>query len=279
MERERPRSPDAQFARALARAFGGAIIFGLPILMTMEMWELGAAMSRIRLAIFLLVSIPLLIGLSAVSGFERTIRLKHDALDAFVALAVAAGAAVVVLAVLGVLGPGQSIEERVGLVTLQAIPGSIGALLAGSQFTTGPGDDDPVNDGRHEGYAWEMFLMAAGALFLAFNIAPTDEVPLLAARMSPWHTAAAALLSLVLMHAFVYAVEFSGQATPAPGTPLASVFLRYTVAGYALVLAISAYILWTFGRTAGLAPAELVAMIVVLAIPGSIGAAAARLVL
>ena len=39
----------------LARAFAGAIIFALSLLMTMEMWWLGFYMDRLRFAFFLLV--------------------------------------------------------------------------------------------------------------------------------------------------------------------------------------------------------------------------------
>ena len=42
-----------KFAIGLARAFGGAIIFSLPLLMTMKMWYLGSGISEIRLALFL----------------------------------------------------------------------------------------------------------------------------------------------------------------------------------------------------------------------------------
>lgn len=276
------RSPDTKFAHALARAFGGAIIFGLPIHMTMEMWSLGAGMPSIRLVLLLASAVPLLIGLSAVSGFERTFRFKHDALDAFVALAVGIAAALLILTALGIINPALTLREATGMVTLQAIPGSIGALLAASQFGPGgpDGDDDTADHpSDYVGYKWEMFLMVVGALFLAFNIAPTEEVTLLAMRMSPWHTIAAIVLSLGLMHAFVYAVEFSGQATVSPGTPFLSVFLRYTIPGYAIVLVVAAYILWSFGRLDGLRDAEMVSVVVALGVPAAIGGAAARLLL
>ena len=76
------------FAVGLARAFGGAIIFSLPIFMTMEMWHLGFYMDRVRLILFLFLGIPLLVGLSHFAGFEATFGWKDDLLDAFVAYAV-----------------------------------------------------------------------------------------------------------------------------------------------------------------------------------------------
>jgi uncharacterized membrane protein len=49
--------------------------------------------------------------------------------------------------------------------------------------------------------------------------------------------------------------------------------------GYAVVLCISLYVLWTFGRTDGMATAEVVMTTVVLAFPAALGAAAARLII
>lgn len=273
---QRMRSPDAQFAISIARAFGGAVIFALPLLMTMEMWSLGAVMPPGRLALFIVVWIPLLIGLSAISGFEQTVRLKHDALDAFVAIAVGCIAAAVVLSLLGILRPGQTLREVTGMVALQALPGSMGALLAVSQFGS---REKGEKQRRRDTWAGEMFLMAVGALFLAFNVAPTEEITLLGVMMSPVQSAFVLLLSLLVMHAFVYAMEFSGQAIIPPGTPFHSVFLRYTAAGYAIVLLLSAYTLWSFDRFSGLPFGEVLSLCIALGLPGAVGAAAARLLL
>ena len=100
----------------------------------MEMWFLGSGISEIRLALFLFLSIPLLIGLSHYIGFEDTLSLKDDTLDAFVAYAVAFVASSVVLVLFAVIESGMSIDEMVGKVAIQAVPGSIGAMLAQSQF-------------------------------------------------------------------------------------------------------------------------------------------------
>lgn len=269
---------DAQFAVALARAFGGAIVFSLPLLMTMEMWRLGAYMPPARLALLIVAWIPLLVGLSAVAGFERTLRLKHDALDAFVAIAIGSVAAAAVLFLLGVLHGGVALREAVGMIALQALPGSMGALLASSQLGADDARDERQEE-RRDTWGGEMFLMAVGALFLALNIAPTEEIVLLGAMMSPVQSIAAVAVSLVIMHAFVYALEFSGQASISPDTPLASVFLRYTIVGYAIVLTLCALTLWAFGRFDGTPVAEAVGMMVALGLPAAIGGAAARLLL
>ena len=121
--------------------------------------------------------------------------------------------------------------------------------------------------------------MAAGALFLAFNVAPTEEMILISYLMDPERVLLMIALSLGVMHAFVYALEFTGQEIIAPGTPFWSEFLRFTVVGYAIALLISAYVLWTFGRLDGTGWEERISGILVLAFPATVGAAAARLIL
>jgi putative integral membrane protein (TIGR02587 family) len=265
------------FAIGLARAFGGALIFSLPILMTMEMWWLGFSISNFKLALLLLLTIPLLVGLSHYMGFEDTFGLKDDALDAFVALAVGFVAGAITLSLFSVIESGMSAHEIIGKISIQAVPGSIGAMFAQSQL--GGDQKKKEEKKRHAGYGGEVFIMAAGALFLAFNVAPTEEMILIAQQMSAWHSIALALVSILIMHAFVYTVEFQGTASIPPGTPFWSVFLRFTILGYAVALSMSAYMLWTFGRTEGLAFAQTISILIVLGFPSAVGAAAARLIL
>lgn len=56
------------YARGVARALAGAVLFGLPLLMTMEMWSLGMNVEPERLALFLLANFLLLVILSRFSA-------------------------------------------------------------------------------------------------------------------------------------------------------------------------------------------------------------------
>jgi hypothetical protein len=62
------RGTTRSFLIGLGRAFGGAIFFSMPLLMTMEMWWLGFYMGRLRLALFMVAFLPVLVGLSHFSG-------------------------------------------------------------------------------------------------------------------------------------------------------------------------------------------------------------------
>ncbi len=243
--------------------------------MTMEMWELGSYMSGWRLGLLLLVTLPLLIGLSHYLGFEETFGLKDDAVDAFVACAVGFAASAAVLTVFAVIEPGMAMYEIIGKIAIQAVPGSIGAMFAQSEL----GGRVTEKKNRHAGYGGKIFIMAAGALFLGFNVAPTEEMLLIAHKMSAGHSIVLALASLLIMHAFVFAVDFRGQVALHPHTPFWSALLRFTIVGYAVALLISLYVLWTFGRCDGMHLAQIMQVVVVLGFPAAVGAAAARLIL
>ncbi len=263
------------FLVGLGRAFGGALIFALPILMTMEMWQFGFVMEPLRMALLLAVTVPLLVRLSRFEGFRKTAALSDDIADALVAIAVAAVTVVAVLGFLGELEPGMGLRELIGKVAVQIVPASIGAMLAQNQLGGG-------KDARRQPeptYGGELFLMVVGALFLSFSVAPTEEVVLIAYRLSATQELMLAGFSIALMHGFVYGFEFGGTERPAPGEGFLSVFARYTVAGYALVFLVSLAILWTFGRTDGVSLEEILSTALVLSFPGAIGAAAARLIL
>jgi putative integral membrane protein (TIGR02587 family) len=273
-------SGNRAFLLGLARAFAGAIFFTLPLLMTMEMWALGFYMDGVRLALFILVMVPMLIGLDHYAGFRETSTWTQDAADGLTACGVGFVASAAILSLFNVIDIGMPAREILGKVALQAVPASFGAMLASSQLGDDTERDTPEEARkRNAGYGGELFFMAAGATFLAFNVAPTEEMILIAFKLTPWHAVALIVTSLLLMHAFVYAVEFRGTRAVPEGAPFGSLFLRYTVVGYAISLLISVYVLWTFGRWQDTALPMFVLTALVLAFPASIGAAAARLIL
>jgi putative integral membrane protein (TIGR02587 family) len=96
------KSAQPHFWRGLARAFGGALVFALPQLMTMEMWQLGFYIEPVRLALLLTFGLPLLVGLSHFSGFRATTRWRDDVVDAFVAYGVGFSAAALFLSLFAV---------------------------------------------------------------------------------------------------------------------------------------------------------------------------------
>jgi putative integral membrane protein (TIGR02587 family) len=275
----RPFAAERGFYGALARAFAGAVLFGLPLLMTMEMWWLGFLVRPERLALFLVVGIPLLWALAWMAGFREDVGWRDALVDAGIAYLIGILASAAVLALLAEIQPGMSLYEVVGKVAVQAVPAGMGATLARSQLGL-QDDEKDVEQRRRESYPGELFLMGAGALFFAFNVAPTEEIVLVAhQQVSLWYGVALVLASVLVLHAFVYAIGFHGQHGAPPDRSPDHEFLRLTLPGYVVVLLVCLYVLWTFGRLDGLPPHEVLHHVLVLAFPGSLGAATARLVL
>jgi putative integral membrane protein (TIGR02587 family) len=283
--------PEAEELRSfligLGRGAAGALLFAVPMLMTMELWELGDYVERPRLLVMLLLTIPLLVILAHQIGFERTFTWRQACRDAAIAFALGIVISAATLAMLGILKPAATLTIAIGEIAIQSVPASIGALLGRSQLGSkdGEGDEDdgsgsdPVPGQLSENFPRELFLMAVGALFLSLNVAPTEEVILISYKMTPWHALAAIVISILIMDAFVYAVSFRGAHSIPEGEPRWHSFFRCTLPGYLIAMLISLYVLWTFGRLDDTGATQMLMSAIVLSFPAAIGAASARLIL
>lgn len=263
----------------VGRAFGGAFLFSLPMLMTMELWWLGFTMDRLRIVLLLLVALPVLVGLAHRIGFEPTFDWREDLRDSFIALGVGLVASTIVLFSFGIVDFTMPLDEICGKVVLQTLSASIGALLGRSQFGANKNQEISEEQAALRGYPGELFMMSIGALFLGMNVAPTEEVILISYIMTPWHALGLLVLSILLMQAFVYALTFKKSSALASGHTRWRNILRYTLPGYVIALLISLYVLWSFGRTTDLSLIPILMSVIVLGFPAAIGAAAARLLL
>jgi len=258
----------------IGRAIGGAIIFSLPMMMTMEMWSLGFYISPIRLMCLILVSLPLFYGISAMVGFRKSKTIYDNAIDVLVAYALTFIATGMVLAIFGIITLDTHPEKILSMLLLQAVPGSLGALLA--RDVVGQGSAQSEQDKRN--YRDDLIILAAGALFLAFNLAPTEEMVLISYTMTNWHTLLLMIFTLLIMHAFAIASSHATAADLQHWVAHRQVFLRITCMGYLLAVVISLFMLWVFGSVDEHNLHNTIKVSVVLGFPAGIGAAAARLI-
>lgn len=247
----------------------------------MEMWQLAFSIERYRLVLFIVLAVPLLVGLSYFIGFEDTSSFLDDVVDAFVACTVGFTTSAAMLFLFNIFNFEMSAEEIIGKISIQAVVAAIGAMLAQSEL--GANKREKENEDkkrRNASYAGELFLMAVGSIFLAMAPAPTEEILLIGYKMTHIYVIALAIFSIIIMHVFVYKVGFRGQEKHKPeDSSFWSVFLRYTIVGYALVLLIGFYLVWTFGHTDGLSLEDILKITIVVGFPGTLGAAASRLIL
>ena len=270
-------SHEHHFAHAanFGRGFAGAVVFGLPLMMTMEMWWFGFTLSGWMLLQFALVNLALLVALSRVSGFDESRGATEDVLDALAAFGIGAIASAAVLGLFAKIAPATPLPEIAGMIVIQTIPASFGAMIADKLF--GEDDKSGKHRSRRRSYGGQLILLLSGALFLSFTMSPTEEIALIAFQMTAWHALAMMVVTVAVMHVLVYSAGFASRGIDQRPAGIA-VLLRFTIVGYGLAVLASAYILWTFGRFEGLDLAAAAQMIVVLALPAGIGAAIARMV-
>lgn len=202
-----------QFLTGLARGTAGALLFALPMLMTMEMWFLGLYISPWRLLLLCVLNLPLLLLLARRIGFENIHSWSQAARDAITAYGLGVAVSAAALLLFGVLNDQITASNIVTKVALQSVPASIGALLGRSQLGQ-HSDEQDEEKGEYSGetgYLHELFMMVVGALFLNLNVAPTEEMILIAYKVTPYHILALCLLSIAIMHGFVYALHFKGS--------------------------------------------------------------------
>ncbi len=270
-----------QFLIGLARGTAGALLFALPMLMTMEMWFLGLYINPWRLLLLCILNLPLLLFLARRIGFESVHSWRQALRDAITAYGLGIAVSAAVLLLFGVLNDQITASNIVAKIALQSVPASIGALLGRSQLGQ-RSDDEDEEEGEYfgeTGYLHELFMMMVGALFLNLNVAPTEEMILIAYKVTPYHILALCLLSIAIMHGFVYALHFKGSHQLHEGQQWWQSFIRFTLPGYIIAIAISIYTLWTFERLDHTSLSQIMNAAVILGVPASIGAASARLIL
>lgn len=259
----------------LGRAIGGSIIFSLPMMMTMEMWWIGFYVDPLRLVCLILLSLPLFYRISTMVGFRNSKTIGDNIIDVLVSYAVAFVTTALVLTAVGVINTDTDPGAVYSMLLLQAVPGSLGALLA--RNIVGSSSKIPEDDGRN--YPDDLTILATGALFLAFSLAPTEEIVLLSYRMTAWHSLSLLLLTLLVMHAFALASSRCNSRELKQWTTHWGIFVRITATGYLIAFAISFFMLWVFESIDDKSFFNTIKGVVVLGFPAGVGAAASRLIL
>jgi putative integral membrane protein (TIGR02587 family) len=268
----------------LLRGLTGGFLVGIPLIYTMETWWIGETISMPRALLFLVLAYALNLAFVAFAGFRAgeagSRRPLGDALEA-TALAIVATA--VTLALLGQLEPGQPLDVLVGRIAVDALPVSLGVaianhILAPRETRTSAGDDGGEAQNLAGSAILDVGAAFAGSLFLCLNIAPTEEVLMLATEVPTLLLPAVIVFSLLVSYAIVFAAGFSGEDRRLSASGVFQRPVTETVVAYLVSLATCAGVLWLFGRLeTGSDPIVAYAQVVLLGLPAAVGAAAGRL--
>ena len=264
--------------REYGRGICGGFLFSMPLLYTMEVWWTGLTVSPGRLLVGLVAAYVLLCAYNAYAGLHHDTSLIEILIDSVEELGLGLVVSALVLMMLGRLQY-EALADGVGQVVLEALFVAIGVSVGTAQLTGGQGRaDEKGGRGRHDTLRAEFTLALCGALLIAANVAPTEEIQQLAATMQLTHLLAVIGMSVLLAGTLLYFSHFKGSARFAEIRGLAAV-LQGTAITYATALVTSAFLLWFFGRFTGTATQVGAAQVVVLALPATLGASAGRLLL
>jgi len=268
----------SETASAYARGLVGALIVGMPTLMTMEMWWGGFTIARWRLLLLHVVNFGVLLALQHYSGLHPRKTPMGQLRASLVALGIGIIVGGAILLLIGVLRHDTVFSEAVGKIALQAVSVSIGASIGSSHFDS---HSDEIEQRReHATLLPSVGMGVAGALVFGFNAAVTEEPMVIGEQLTWMHAIGIVLVSLVLVFAISYAVGKQRLKAEPLSRPWFGFYVRESVATYAAALLIAAYILWTFGRIdaeTALAPA--VHMTIALGLVTTLGATAGELLI
>jgi putative integral membrane protein (TIGR02587 family) len=294
-------SPWATEAIDLARGASGGLLFGIPLIYTMEIWWIGSHTTPVQaLTVLAASSIPIYL-LNQTSGFRSTsaVRVRDAVADTMEAMALAVVLVTIVLILLREITADTPVDVALAKIAYEALPFAIGIAVANHFLTGGrdAGDDDGApaddadgdgdgddGDGRVDDAAdrgldatlADLGATAVGAVFVALNIAPTDEIPMLASAMGRTWTIALVGASLLVSYAIVFVAGFARQEQRHSQEGLFQRPATETLASYLVALACAGLMLAVFQRHQGTWALSL-EHVAVLGFPAAIGGAAGRL--
>lgn len=283
----RGESTDQQVSAAVRdalRGFSGGLLFGIPLLYTMEVWSLGEHADAPRVLVGLLLSIVPVYVMVSTSGFRSApdIGRLGTLLGTVEAVGLGLASTAVILLVLRRITLDTPLPAAVATLVYAGVPFSIGVavareVLSPSNDQSGDGADNQGASAGDRGTIADLGAAAIGAAFVSVTIAPTAEIPILSAGISaPWQAGIVAA-SLLISYAIVFVAGFGHQENRRAQPGVLQRPITETVVAYVVAILVSMALLLFFHNIALSDPWPVwVSRIVVLALPASIGGAAGR---
>jgi len=262
--------------RDIARGLAGALFVSLPLLFTMEMWQIARTMPDWVLITFLAITLVMNKLYLDFAGFRKWAWQSSKWWDAVVALGIGIVASAMTLFVTGSLHLGLDHYLMAKLVALTSIPMSIGAAVAVNQL--GSGDSSAF---EAEGLKLDLKIILGsllGGILFAMNIAPTIEPKVIVLQQNWSLIGGTMLLSIAISYLTVSLANLENRDLQDRAIITSEWF--EAVLAYAIAFLISMLLLWVFGYGTPLEPMEVwLPQAITLSYATTLGGAAGRLVL
>jgi len=284
-KRQQSQAWSIEFHQLIRGAFGG-FLFGIPLLYTMEVWWIGSYIEPIILLGVLSITYLAVFLFNRSEGFRKSSRdgVVHAAMESVEALAIGIVCATLILILLRRITGETPIDEALGKVIFESVPFSLGVAMARSLLPEQSAESNssqylqPIKKRGFRTMIADISATLIGAIIVAFSIAPTDEIPTLAASASsPWLLIIIAA-SLLISYGIVFAAGFANQHQRPLLKGILPTPIGKTILSYLISLLASALMLWFFNRLSLSDPWFLwLRYTLLLGLPATIGGAAGRL--
>ncbi|MBE9059714.1 TIGR02587 family membrane protein [cf. Phormidesmis sp. LEGE 11477] len=283
--------------RAILRGAAGSFLFGIPLLYTVEVWSIGSSTNPLRLLLVQAVTFFVVLLLTQIEGFRRSLSIEplETVLESIEALGIGIICAAIALLLLRRITLETPLSEALGKLIFEGVPFSLGVTLARSTLERRRSDqrrtlstDSALTVNLRKtmknsiGSALGNTLIdidatLIGAIVIAFSIAPTEEIAIIAAGMPPWWLLLVMSASLTISYIIVFASGFTDRTERTQRGLLLSPITE-TLLAYIVVLAASTLMLVFFQQLTGNDPwQEWLGDAIVLGLPASVGGAAGRI--
>jgi putative integral membrane protein (TIGR02587 family) len=245
----------------MIRGASGGFLFGIPLLYTMEVWWIGSQTPPPVMLAILAATFAVVFLLNRTEGFRKTqsMHFLDTFMDSVEVLAIGIICATFMLFLLGEIRVGTPLEEALGKLILESVPFALGAalsraFLSGDRWSS-TNSEDSDNKGKQKKKADKQEINATladigatliGATIIAFNIAPTDEIPMLNASASPLWLLAILVASLIISYGIVFQAGFTTQKKRRQQQGIFQRPISETVASYLVSVFAAAFMLFFF---------------------------------
>jgi putative integral membrane protein (TIGR02587 family) len=269
----------AQSLREYGRGIAGGLLFSLPLLYTQEMWNAGVIFTPARLALALITSFVLLLGYNRFAGLHEDASLLEVVIDSVEELGLGMLLAALLLWIIGVLHADLSLLDIVGRTILEGLMIAIGVSVGTAQLGIQEDESDRAQEDEPKpGILAQLILGVCGAIIIAMNIAPTEEIAIIAVQVMPWQLLALAVLALALTSTVLFFSDFV-RSEPYNQERTALLFAQTATMVYTEAFLVAFALLWFFQRFEGQNLYMMIAQTLVLSMPAALGAAAGRLLI
>lgn len=270
----------------------GGFLFGIPLLYTMEVWFIGSYVRPpILLAVLFATSI-VVFTINRIEGFrsQDSSTLSTAIAQTIETLAIGIVCAALMLIILNRIDWQTSLSEALGKIVFEGVPFSLGVVFSRSLLSGDAQVDldqnhqtDSTQDKHPLRILWQdtvadLSATLIGAIFIAFSIAPTDEITFLAASASPLELLIIMAASLLISYGIVFSSEITNYQYRLQQPGLFQTPLSETVISYLTSLFVGMLMLWFFHKLTFDDPwLSWLRYGIILGLPASIGGAAGRL--